>query len=33
MNNPSLTIAEQMQVLQSGADVATFALEHLGLPR
>lgn len=27
-----LSISEQMQVLQSRADVATFALEHLGLP-
>ena len=27
-----LSIAEQMRVLQSKADVATWALEHLGLP-
>ena len=27
-----LSIAEQMRVLQSEADVATWALEHLGLP-
>lgn len=31
MSSP-LSIAEQMQVLQSDADVATFALRHLGLP-
>jgi hypothetical protein len=29
---PILSIAEQMQVLQSRADVATWALERLGLP-
>ncbi len=28
----TLTIAEQMQVLQSRVDVATWALAHLGLP-
>lgn len=28
----TLSIAEQMRVLQSKADVATWALEHLGLP-
>ena len=32
MNTPPLSIAEQMQVLQSGADVATCSLKHLGLP-
>jgi len=33
MNAPTpLSLAEQMRVLQSGEDVATFALAHLGLP-
>lgn len=33
MSTPrALSIAEQIQVLRSNADVATFALEHLGLP-
>jgi hypothetical protein len=32
MNTPTLSIAEQMQVLQSGADVATCSLNLLGLP-
>ena len=33
MSTPrALSIAEQMDVLRSNADVATFALEHLGLP-
>ena len=31
MTHP-LSVAEQMKVLQSGADVATFALEHLRQP-
>lgn len=31
MNSP-LSITEQMEVLLSAADVATFALQHLGLP-
>ncbi|MBL9131650.1 MAG: hypothetical protein JNG86_10650 [Verrucomicrobiaceae bacterium] len=28
----TLSVSEQMQILQSGADVATWALAHLGLP-
>lgn len=32
MKTPSLTIAEQMKVLQSDADIATWSLQHLGLP-
>lgn len=33
MSTPrALSIAEQMQVLHSEADLATFALKHLGLP-
>lgn len=28
----SLSVADQMQILRSGDDVATFALQHLGLP-
>lgn len=32
MSSPSLTLAEQMQVLQSDADVATWSLARLGLP-
>jgi hypothetical protein len=32
MTTPKLSIAEQMQVLQSGVDVATWSLERLGLP-
>lgn len=33
MSTPrALSIAEQMDVLRSNADVATFALDHLGLP-
>lgn len=29
---PALSVAEQIQVLQSGVDVATWSLQHLGLP-
>jgi hypothetical protein len=32
MKNPPLSIAEQMQVLQSREDVATWSLAHLGQP-
>lgn len=31
MSSP-LPVAEQMKVLRSSADIATFALQHLGLP-
>lgn len=30
--NPPLTINEQIEVLRSGADIATWALDRLGLP-
>lgn len=32
MKTPPLSIAQQMQVLQSREDVATWSLQHLGLP-